>query len=116
MKAVINLSCEMEDIPQTVGDFLNLIHSRKWKTVEELLNLASNACSQNMSMEALDKIDGLRRLLGQIDNQLLDYSTILNGYIKAQADLKAGILPEQQPQPEIEINDIDEKKEQPESD
>lgn len=94
MKAVINLSCEMEDIPQTVGDFLNLVRNRKWADVERLLALTSEACSRDMCMEALDKIDTLRLLLTQIDNNLMDYSGILSGYVKTKTESHIPTPPE----------------------
>jgi hypothetical protein len=112
MKAALNLSCEFDEIPITIGDFLSLLQTRKWKTVEDLLQAAQSDCYSGKNMIALATIDDIRKLLTQIDGSLLDYSSILNGYIKAEADLKAGIEPSQSA-PEIEI---DGTEEQPESD
>ena len=102
MKAALNLSCEFNEIPITIGDFLNILQSRKWKTIDNLLQAARNDCYFEKNMKALATIDDIRKLLTQIDESLMDYSSILNGYIKAEADLKAGI---DQPPP-LDVNDI----------
>ena len=109
MKAALNLSCEFDEIPITIGDFLNILQTRKWKTVEDLLQAARSDCYFGKNMQAVATIDDIRKLLTQIDGSLMDFSSILNGYIKAEADLKAGI----EPAPEIETDGIEE---QPESD
>jgi hypothetical protein len=66
--------------------------------------------------EAIESIDITRQSLAKLDQSLLDYSNILTGYVKADADMKAGI-PEQEffnPNQTQEVsaeNILDEKKE-----
>ena len=96
MKATLNLSCEFDEIPLTIGDFLNILQTRKWKTIGDLLEASNHDCYSGENMKALATIDDIRKLLTQIDESLMDYSSILNGYIKAEADLKAGIEPARQ--------------------
>jgi hypothetical protein len=66
--------------------------------------------------EAIEGIDVARQSLAKLDQSLLDYSNILAGYVKADADIKAGIAEQEffnptQTQEVSAENILDEKKE-----
>ena len=104
MKATLNLSCELEDIPQTVGDWLSNLHLRQVDQVTSYLNVAKTDCRNGNAAKGLETIDQTRQLLAKIDEHLMDYSSILAGYIKAKTDMDAGIGPPPPP-PEPDIID-----------
>ena len=58
----------------------------------ELSDARSNSYEKNIG-EALEAIDRARIQLAKIDNNLIDYSSILAGYSKTHADLHLGIDP-----------------------
>lgn len=101
MKATINFSCEFEDIPPTIADLLESLHNRQATEVDNLFVSAKEKCESGLTSEALTEIDNLRKRLSQIDQRLLDCSGILSGYIKADADLKSGVLPTPPPIEEL---------------
>jgi hypothetical protein len=66
--------------------------------------------------EAIESVDIARQSLAKLDQSLLDYSNILTGYVKADADIKAGIAEQEffNPEQTQEVppeNILDEKKE-----
>jgi hypothetical protein len=61
---------------------------------EELANSSTNLREGSIQI-ALEEIDDLRQLLAKIDHRLMDCTSILAGYVKADADLKSGIPEEQ---------------------
>ena len=105
MKATLNLSCELEDIPQTVGDWLSNLHLRQVDQVTSYLNVAKTDCRNGNAAKGLETIDQTRQLLAKIDEHLMDFSSILAGYIKAKADMDAGIGPPPPPPSEPDIID-----------
>jgi len=105
VKATLNLSCELEDIPQTVGDWLSNLHLRQVDQVTSYLNVAKTDCRNGNAAKGLETIDQTRQLLAKIDEHLMDFSSILAGYIKAKADMDAGIGPPPPPPPEPDIID-----------
>jgi len=110
MKATLNLTCDFEEIPQTVGDFLDVLRGRQWQSARDLLDDAAKHCHFEKSFDALKKIDEIRLLLARIDGTLMDYSSILAGFVKTEADLKAGIDPAPALEPE-EMGEVEEVNE-----
>jgi len=107
MKVLLNYACDLEDIPNTVGDLLGNL-SRELEKTQDTLGNAITESYDNSVTEALNSIDNLRRNLNKIDQRLMDYSTILAGYMKTTADIKTGIDPTL---PEVALKDDIESQE-----
>jgi len=92
MKAALQLSCEFEEIPEMVEDLLNNIRTRSHGNVSAMFVTTISNCAENHS-QALGGIDEIRQELKKMDDRLMDCTSILAGYVKANADLKMGIDP-----------------------
>jgi len=105
MKVTLSYQCEFSDIPKTVCELLgNLKENDIPAVVIEVQDAILSSNENNMS-EALGSIDQARLELTKIDQKLLDYSSILAGYAKADTDIKMGIRPEEHLEKEEIIND-----------
>lgn len=92
MRANINLSCEFEEIPELLSTLLlnvsgTTIDDSRTKTYEISVLLKDK--NEKELLTALSKMDELRRMLAKIDNDLIEYSSILSGYVKAVVDQKS---------------------------
>ena len=94
MKVTIAYQCELEDIPKTVCELLSNLKDNDVPFVGiDIQDAISYSNEKNVS-EALGSIDHARIQLTKIDQKLLDYSGILAGYAKANADIQTGYVPE----------------------
>ena len=90
MKILLSYACDLEDIPATTSELLaNLEENDLQHVTVELKNASLYSYDKNIS-EALQSIDKTRIKLAKIDQRLMDYSSILAGYARADADLKTG--------------------------
>ena len=95
MKVVLSYACELKDIPEKVAELLGNLEENDLRFVAaELENAKSHSYEKNIT-ETLEAIDRARIQLAKIDNSLIDYSTILAGYSKTNADIQLGINPMQ---------------------
>ena len=92
MKVVVSYACDLGDIPENVAELLMNL-KKQFDDSELLLENAEIASRDVKVTEAMKNIDDLRQLLAKIDNRLMDYSSILAGYAKTDADIKMGIDP-----------------------
>jgi|2_EtaG_2_1085320.scaffolds.fasta_scaffold61954_2 Mg2+ and Co2+ transporter CorA len=92
MKVLLNYAVELNDIPTTIGDLLGNL-SRQLEKTQEILADSIGQTYDNSITEALSTIDTLRQDLSKIDQSLMDYSSILAGYVKTAADINSGIDP-----------------------
>jgi len=60
------------------------------------LNDAISYSNEGNITETLAAMDETRIRLAKIDQKLLDYSSILGGYVKADTNIKLGIKPEEE--------------------
>jgi hypothetical protein len=113
MKVLVSYACELQDIPEKVAELLgNLEENDLHFVTAELSDARSNSYEKNIG-EALEAIDRARIQLAKIDNNLIDYSSILAGYSKTHADLHLGIDPSAGTgnTQEVSANDVLEVKE-----
>ena len=92
MKANINLSCEFEEIPNLLSSLLSRVSSVAICDSLTLSNKISTLLKKEEEKElltALSEMDNLRLMLAKIDNNLIEYSSILSGYLKAVVDQKS---------------------------
>jgi len=90
MKVIVSYACELKDIPEKVAELLgNLEENDLHFVTAELSDARSHSYEKNIT-EALEAIDKARIQLAKIDNSLIDYSTILAGYSKTNADIQLG--------------------------
>ena len=116
MKVTISYQVDFKDIPRKVKRLIsNLLMDDYVSVSNDLSNIGLYIDNKQYS-EAIESVDVARQSLAKLDQSLLDYSNILTGYVKADADMKAGI-PEQEffsPNQTQEVsaeNILDEKKE-----
>ncbi len=95
MKVTIAYQCELEDIPTTVYELLGNIKENDLPHLEINLNDAILSINKGNSTETLVMMDETRIRLAKIDQKLLDYASILGGYVKADTNIKLGIKPEE---------------------
>jgi len=105
MKVTLAFQCELEDIPKTMCELLGNLKEGDIPAVVIDVQDAVLYTNENNISEALGSIDQARIQLSKIDQKLMDYSAILAGYVKTDADLKMGIHPEQNLEKEEIIND-----------
>ena len=109
MKVVVSYACELKDIPEKVAELLgNLEENDLHFVTAELSDARSHSYEKNIT-EALEAIDKARIQLAKIDNSLIDYSTILAGYSKTNADIQLGNDPTK---PNLQENDVDTETEE----
>jgi hypothetical protein len=95
MKVTIAYQCELEDIPTTVYELLGNIKENDLPHLEINLNDAVLYINDGNFIETLAAMDEARIRLAKIDQKLLDYASILGGYVKADTNIKLGITPEE---------------------
>ena len=104
MKVIVSYACELKDIPEKVAELLGNLEENDLRFVAvELENAKSHSYEKNIT-ETLEAIDRARIQLAKIDNRLIDYSSILAGYSKTNADIQLGNNPSQTQQEENDVN------------
>jgi len=91
MKVTIAYQCELEDIPTTVYELLGNIKENDLPHLEINLNDAILYINEGNFTETLATMDEARIRLAKIDQKLLDYTSILGGYVKTDTNIKLGI-------------------------
>ena len=94
MKATISFQVDFEDIPESLSDLIGLIISNDVPFLSRILENISDDIPDGLYSASISQIDQARRHLAKMDQKLLDYGNILEGFIKADADLKSGIKKE----------------------
>ena len=87
MKVVVSYACELKDIPEKVAELLGNLEENDLRSVAVELEDAKSYSYEKNITETLEAIDRARIQLGKIDNSLLDYTSILAGYSKTNADI-----------------------------
>lgn len=100
MKVTISYGCELEDIPKAIADLINILSTDDIEKVSKDIERSRVCLRQGTISEAMACMDSARLNLAKIDGKLMDYSSIVAGYVKTDADLKVGIDPTQEPDPE----------------
>ena len=104
MKVLVSYACELKDIPEKVAELLgNLEENDLHFVTAKLSDARSHSYDKNIT-EALEAIDKARIQLAKIDNSLIDYSTILAGYSKTNADIQLGNSPQENQQEDNNVN------------
>ena len=96
MKVTVSFGCNLEDIPNNMAQLLDMLSSTDMKEANLLIEDASEESLEGNASQALETIDKARRSLTKIDERLMDYAMILNGYIKTSADMNTGVFEAQQ--------------------
>jgi hypothetical protein len=96
MKVTVSFGCDLEDIPNNMAHLLDVLSNTSMKEVNLLLEEASEESLDGDASQALESIDKARRALAKIDERLMDYAMIFNGYIKTNADMNTGVFEAQQ--------------------
>tara|TARA_Y100000310_G_scaffold112583_1_gene111073 strand:- start:2809 stop:3165 length:357 start_codon:yes stop_codon:yes gene_type:complete len=104
MKVLVSYACELKDIPEKVAELLANLEENDLRSIAvELEDAKSHSYEKNIT-ETLEAIDRARIQLSKIDNSLIDYSGILAGYSKTNADIQLGLDPTQINQEENNVN------------
>ncbi len=116
MKVTISYQVDFKDIPRKVKRLISNLLMDDYVGVSNDLSNVGIYIDNKQYSEAIEGIDIARQSLAKLDQSLLDYSNILAGYVKADADIKAGITEQEMFNPDQtqEVpaeNILDEKKE-----
>ena len=118
MKVTISYSVDYEDVPRTMAQMLKNLYDIEYPESGKLLLEARTSILTGRYSNALSSVDSLRQELAKLDQKLMDYSNIILGYSKADAELKSGVVHDEIHAPinsvtqEISAENIlDEKKE-----
>ena len=115
MKANINLSCEFEEIPNLLSSLLSSVSSVAICDSLTLSNKISTLLKEEEELlTALSEMDNLRLMLAKIDHNLIEYSSILSGYLKAVVDQKSPTTMEAET--DVEQEDIIESEDETQDD
>tara|TARA_R100000664_G_C2758010_1_gene146639 strand:+ start:2477 stop:2869 length:393 start_codon:yes stop_codon:yes gene_type:complete len=96
MKVTVSFGCDLEDVPNNIANLLDILVNDDLREAQKLIEEAAEECSQTNASRALEVVDKTRRNLAKIDERLMDYAIILNGYIKTNADMNTGVFEAQQ--------------------
>ena len=116
MKVTISYQVDFKDIPRKIKRLVSNLLMDDYVSISSDLSDVGICIDNKQYSEAIESIDIARQSLAQLDQSLMEYSNILAGYVKADADIKTGI-PEQEffnPTQTQEVsaeNILDEKKE-----
>ena len=91
MKVTISYQVDFKDIPSKVKRLISNLLMEDCVSVSNDLSNVGIYIDKRQYSEAIESVDVARQSLAKLDQSLLDYSNILIGYVKADADLKAGI-------------------------
>lgn len=116
MKVTISYQVDFKDIPRKVKRLISNLLMDDYVSVSNDLSNVGIYIDNKQYSEAIEGIDVARQSLAKLDQSLLDYSNILAGYVKADADIKAGIAEQEffnpgQTQEVPPENILDEKEE-----
>jgi hypothetical protein len=116
MKVTISYQVDFKDIPRKVKRLISNLLMDDYVSVSNDLSNVGIYIDNKQYSEAIEGIDVARQSLAKLDQSLLDYSNILAGYVKADADIKAGIAEQEffnptQTQEVSAEHILDEKKE-----
>ncbi len=96
MKVTVSFGCDLEEVPNNIANLLDILVNDDLREAQKLIEEAAEECSQTNASKALEVVDKTRRNLAKIDERLMDYAIILNGYIKTNADMNTGVFEAQQ--------------------
>lgn len=118
MKVTLTYQVDFEEVPVSISQLIKNLADNDYAMLGPQLLEIRNALGRQEFTLAIQTLDSLRQQLAKMDQRLLDYSSILEGYLKADAALKSGVSPDelfappsahtQEVSPE---NILDEKKE-----
>ena len=116
MKVTISYQVDFKDIPRKVKRLISNLLMDDYVSVSNDLSNVGVYIDNKQYSEAIESVDVARQSLAKLDQSLLDYSNILAGYGKADADIKAGIAEQEffnpgQTQEVPPENILDEKEE-----
>jgi hypothetical protein len=116
MKVTISYQVDFKDIPRKVKRLISNLLMEDCVSVSNDLSNVGTYIDKRQYSEAIESVDIARQSLAKLDQSLLDYSNILIGYVKADADIKAGIAEQEifnpgQTQEVPPENILDEKEE-----
>jgi len=94
MKVTISYQIEYEDLPKTMAQMLRNLYDIEYPEAGRHFLEARTHMLTGCHSEALGSIDTLRQDLAKVDQKLVEYSNIIQGFAKAEVDLKSGMPPE----------------------
>jgi Mg2+ and Co2+ transporter CorA len=94
LKVTISYQIDYEDLPKTMGQLLKNLYEIEYPEVGQYFLHARTHMLTGAHSDALGSIDTLRQELAKLDQKLVEYSNIIQGFAKADVDLKFGIPPE----------------------
>tara|TARA_Y100000310_G_scaffold261367_1_gene270669 strand:+ start:177 stop:560 length:384 start_codon:yes stop_codon:yes gene_type:complete len=92
-KVIVSYGCNLADIPKTISELLGNLKENDIPLIDIDIQDAQLYSNEKNISEALDSIHEARVKLTKIDSRLRDYSNILAGYSKTNADIQMGIDP-----------------------
>jgi len=116
MKVTISYQVNFKDIPRKIKRLVSNLLMEDYVSVSNDLSDVGLHIDNKQYSGAIESIDIARQSLAQLDQSLMEYSNILAGYVKADADIKTGISEQEffnqtQTQEVSAENILDEKKE-----
>jgi len=95
MKAKIQFTVEIEEIPEEVRNRVEKVFYRSEKATEEVKSILGDI-SENNILVATQRIDKVRKELAFIDAVLEDAYSVLTGYVSYQSKQLEQTIPERQ--------------------
>lgn len=98
MKAKIQFTVDMEDIPEEVRKRIEMIFYKSEQNTSSIKEVVRELSESNI-LSATKRIDEIRKQLMLVDSVLEDGYNILVGYANYQTKQLEQVIPEQQEQP-----------------
>ena len=92
MKVTISFGCDLDDVPTNISQLLLTMGASQINDIKNTIRSAGEQCEKEHTTRALSLIDETRRKLTKLDERLMDYAVILNGFIKTTTDIKTGLF------------------------
>lgn len=99
MRVKISYGVDIEDVPSEIEQLFDFVYEKKLK-FENQLELAEKLLEEAELESAIEIMDKLRLTLAEMDNRIVDVSSIAQGYVQYK---------EQEQEQEAGANDVSER-------
>jgi hypothetical protein len=89
VRVKISYGVHIDEVPEEIEQLFDFVYEKKLK-LESQLELAEKLLEERELDSAIEIMDKLRLTLAEMDNRIIDCSSIAQGYIEYQAQQEQG--------------------------
>lgn len=113
MRVKISYGVHIDEVPEEIEQLFDFVYEKKLK-LESQLELAEKLLEERELDSAIEIMDKLRQTLAEMDNRIIDCSSIAQGYIEYQAQQEQGEQDVRDRRPFMDSTGIDTSEPKPE--